>query len=96
MLPSRTFKGLIRVRFINEQVSCVFSRFVHWCALLLTPYSIQKIVTAGDPEKAQTFMELFGLGVLGIVGGEGGAREAGTSCNAFALPSCHSLNVVVK
>lgn len=48
-------------------------------------------------EGAQTITELFGLGVLGGAGGGGGVeREAGTSCNTFALPACHFLNVVVK
>ena len=98
MLPARTFKGLIRVRFINEQVSRGFSRVVHRCALLLASFSLQKIVIAGDPEKARKITELFGLGVLGGAGkGRGWAEsEVGTSCNAFALPPCHSINVVVK
>ena len=100
MLPARTFKGLIRVRFINEQVSRVFSRFVHWCALLLTPFSLQKIVIAGDhPEKARKQLRnCLGWGCwVGLGERAGGVeREAGTSCNTFALPACHSLNVVVK
>ena len=53
----------------------------------------------GSPrEGAQTITELFGLGVLGGLGERAGGveREAGTSCNTFALPACHSLNVVVK
>ena len=77
MLPARTFKGLIRVRFINEQVSRVFSRVVHRCALLLASFSLQRIVIAGDPEKARKITELFGLGVLGGAGegGGGGGRE---------------------
>ena len=101
MLPARTFKGLIRVRFINEQVSRVFSRVVHRCALLLTPLSLQKIVIAGDhPEKARKRLRnCLGWGCwvgLGEPAGSGGReREAGTSCNTFALPACHSLNVVV-
>ena len=80
MLPARTFKGLIRVRFINEQVGRVFSRFVHWCALLLTPFSLQKIVIAGDhPEKARKRLRnCLGWGVWGGVGGGGGGgRERG-------------------
>ena len=81
MLPARTFKGLIRVRFINEQVSRVFSRFVHWCALLLTPLSLHKIVIAGDhPEKARKRLRnCLGWGCrvgLGRGGGLGG-RERG-------------------
>ena len=99
MLPARTFKGLIRVRFINEQVSRVFSRVVHRCALLLASFSPQRIVIAGDPEKARKITELFGLGVLGGAGEGGGGgveSEVVTSCNAFALPPCHSINVVVK
>ena len=81
MLPARTFKGLIRVRFINEQVSRVFSRFVHWCALLLTPFSLQKIVIAGDhPEKTRKRLRnCLGWGCwVGLGRGEGlGGRERG-------------------
>lgn len=54
----------------------------------------------GSPrEGAQTITELFGLGVSGGAGEGWGAvgveREVGTSCNAFALPPCHSIKVIV-
>ena len=52
----------------------------------------------GPREGAQDYGIVWVGGVAwGWGGGGGGAEsEVGTSCNAFALPPCHSINVVVK